>query len=91
MGKRMDALWRILAFIWITLVGYVAGTIILLVAIVWGIIDISWQLIVGTDGLDAMSTPAQIVENTLNWVAGQNIYALTGGGDGEFRALPSLS
>lgn len=85
MSKRTDALWRVWALIWQTLMGYIVSIVIGIVAIVWMLIDIIWQLIAGSDGLDSNSTIATHVGDAVRWSAGQTIYAVTGGGDGEFR------
>ena len=85
MGKRVDALWRILALLYQGTIGYLALSIIALVALVWMIIDVIWQLIFGSDGLSAGSSIAMQVEMAFDWNVGQTVFALTGGGDGRFR------
>ncbi len=88
MGQRKEALWRVIALVWQGVIGFFAGSAIALVAVVWMVFDVIWQFLTGRDGLSAMSTPAEWVSRTLEWIAGQLIYAFTGGGDGEFRAIP---
>jgi hypothetical protein len=84
MGKRVDALWRLWALIWQATFGYLALGIIAIVALLWMIVDVAWQLVTGRDGLSSMSTVAMQVENAFDWTAGQTVFALTGGGDGWF-------
>ncbi len=85
MGERADALWRVLALVWQATLGYVALGIVGIIAIVWMVLDVIWQLITGRDGLDANSTIASQVEMAFEWSVGQTVFALTGGGDGSFR------
>ena len=86
MAYRKKALWRLAAFIWMMTVGWLVLIVISTVALVWGLIDVVWQLVVGTNGLSASSRPAMIVKDTYQWQADQMSFATTG--DGEFAALP---
>ncbi|MFW5938321.1 MAG: hypothetical protein ACOCSN_05185 [Halanaeroarchaeum sp.] len=88
MGKRVDALWWIWAFIWVNTFGYLLALVVVTVGFVWGLVDVLWQLIVGTDGLSASSTPAGWVQSSLTWLVEQEIYAFTGAND--FAWLPSF-
>jgi len=87
MGQRKDALWRIVAFVW-SYVAALVASVVLLVGIVWGAIDVLWQLVFGSDGLSASSTPAMLVRSTLLWPVDLMIYAFTGAG--EMQWLPDL-
>lgn len=80
MAKRMDGLWRIVAFLWSFVAAFVAS-IAVVVGIVWGAIDVFWQLITGSDGLSASSWPADLVSRTLRWPVDLQVYAYTGAGE----------
>lgn len=89
MSERRTALGRAWALLWIGVIGYLLGAIILTVAVIWGIIDLVWSFITGRDDLSAESRPARLVSDTLEWVVGQTVYGLTGGGDRGWRMLPT--
>lgn len=78
---------RIWALIWQATVGYVATIVIGLIAFVWAIVDLLWQLVLGSDGLDSSSTTATHIGDAFRWSVGQTLFTITGGGDGEFRWL----
>ncbi|RLM32617.1 hypothetical protein [Haloarcula sp. Atlit-120R] len=84
---RADALWRVWAFIWAIPASFVAS-IVSIVGLVWGIVDVLWQLIFGTDGLSSSSRPAGIVKGVLLWPVDLTIYAFTG--DGGMMWLPDV-
>lgn len=88
MSNRTDAAMRIWALLWQFTIGYVLAIVIGVVGTVWAVVDLLWQLITGGDGLSSSATPAQWVSRTLMWSAGQTIYGITGGSDGQWRALP---
>lgn len=88
MSARKEALWRIVALLWQAVIGYVFAIIVGTIGAVWMLIDLVWQLVLGSDGLDSNSTVASYIARTLRWNVGQSLYSITGGGDGEFRALP---
>lgn len=85
MAYRREAVMRIWALIWQVTVGYVAAAVIGFVAIAWMVLDVIWQLITGKEGLDSGSSIAGHIDNAFEWTASQTVYAVTGGGDGEFR------
>lgn len=85
MGKRVDALWRIVAFVWAWVASFIAG-FVSIIGLIWGLIDVVWQLIIGTDGLSASSRPAMFVKRVLMWPVNLHIYAFTG--SGSFQLLP---
>lgn len=85
MSKRTDALWRVAAFLW-AWVATIAASIVAVVGIIWGTLDVAWQLVVGSDGLSSSSMPAMWVKRILRWPIDLQIYAFTG--DGEFMLLP---
>jgi len=87
MGMRVDALKRVFSLLWVYTVGGVITTVVFVIGLLWMLVDVVWQLIVGSDGLSATSTPAQWVKGTFMWVAGQTNYALTGSGN--LKLLPS--
>lgn len=89
MSQRTEALWRIWAFLWIAVVGYLLALVVTIVAIIWAPIDIVWQLLSGRDDLSTDRAPARAISATLSWSVGQTIYALTGGGDESWRPLPT--
>lgn len=87
MAKRTDALWRIWAFIWAFPASFLAS-IVSVIGLLWGIVDVLWQLVSGRDGLSASSGPAGIVKATLLWPTELMIYAFTG--DGGMMWLPDI-
>ena len=89
MGMRVDALKRVLALVWVYTIGGLIATVVFFIGLVWMLIDVIWQLIVGSDGLSQTSMPAQWVKGTFMWVAGQTNYALTGSGDLELLPSPA--
>ncbi len=76
---------RIWALIWQATVGYAAAVVIGILAIVWMLLDVGWQLITNKDGLSSGSSLADHIGDAFEWTAGQSVYAVTGGGDGRFR------
>lgn len=86
-SKRVDALVRVWALLWAYVVGSIIAGVVFIVGLIWMLVDVVWQLIAGSDGLSATSMPAQWVQATFMWIAGQTNYALTG--SGEFMWLPS--
>lgn len=80
MSKRMDALWRVAAFIWSVPAGIVSS-FAMIVGLLWGIVDVVWQLILGSDGLSASSMPAKWVKRLIMWPVNLTVYAITGSGD----------
>ncbi len=88
MSKRIEALWRLWTLVWQATVGGVLNFVVGILALVWAIVDLLWQLIAGSDGLPADSTPGQWVSRTLSWTTQQTIYVITGAGDGQWRPLP---
>ena len=89
MGMRVDALKRILSLLWVYTIGGLITTVVFAVGLLWMLVDIIWQLIVGSDGLSATSMPSQWVKGTFMWIAGQTNYALTGSGDLELLPSPA--
>lgn len=85
MGMRMDALWRIVAFVWAWVASFVAG-FVSIIGLIWGLIDVVWQLIIGTDGLSSGSRPARFVIRVIRWPVNLHVYAYTG--RGSFQLLP---
>lgn len=86
MGQRGQALWRIWAFIWSITVGAILVGVIGLIGIIWGVIDVLWQLISGKNTLNENSRPATIVYETLMWDIHLLVFALLG--RKQFRWLP---
>jgi len=85
MSKRTEALWRIWAFVWQGTIGYLALIVMGTIAFVFGVIDVLWQLLAGSDGLSESGTVGSHIGEAFSWSVGQTVYALTGGGDGSFR------
>lgn len=79
MSKRMDALWRVVAFVWSLVAAFIVQ-FILLFAMLWGAIDVLWQLIVGSDGLSSTSTLGSFINDSLYWPVDNMVYAFTGSG-----------
>jgi hypothetical protein len=87
MGMRMDALWRVFQLIWVALIGYVLGAIFGVIGIVFMIIDVIWQMILGTEGLDPNGSVGSWLRGYIKWTERQTVYAITGAGNREW--LPS--
>ena len=87
-GRRMDALWRVFAFLYSMFVASLIAGVVALVGIVWGVIDVLWQFLLNSEGLSEDSRPAKIVVDTLDWKVDLYTYSLTGKGD--FMWLPDL-
>lgn len=87
MSKRMDAIWRVIALLWVGLIGYIGGTIFGIIAIIWMILDVLWQFIAGSDGLSSSGTVGSWLRGYIGWTADMSAYAITGAGS--FDWLPS--
>jgi len=55
------------------------------IALVFGVLDVLWQLITGRDGLSSSGAVGNHIGEAFSWSAGQTVYSFTGGGDGSFR------
>ncbi|WP_254810602.1 hypothetical protein [Natronosalvus amylolyticus] len=88
MSQRTQALGRVWSLLWQFTVGYVLALIIGIIAMIWAILDLLWQLISGRNDFSEDSLPAQWVSRTISWNATQTIYGLTGGADRKWRPLP---
>lgn len=88
MSKRKDAIVRVWAFIWVNTFGWLLAMVVTTLGFIWGIVDVIWQLILGSDGLSASSTPAGWISDSLEWLVGQEIYAFTGANS--FQWIPSF-
>ena len=89
MSERRQALGRIWTLLWIAVVGYVLTVIVMIIAAIWAILDIAWQLISGRNTFSEDRSPARLTRATVKWAAGQTVYGLTGAGDRRWRALPT--
>lgn len=85
MSKRMEALWRIAAFLWSLVAGFVAG-IVLFVGMFVGAIDVAWQLLLGSDGLSESSWTMDFLRRVAMWPVNLTVFAITG--SGEMQWLP---
>jgi len=85
MGNRKDAVWRIAAFLWSWVASF-GSAIGGFIGLIWGAIDVLWQLITGRDGLSGSSTPADWVTRLVMWPIDNLVYAFTG--NGEIELLP---
>lgn len=88
MENRSNAVWRIIMLLWAWTIGGLIAGVIMVVGLIWGVVDILWQLILGTEGLMSDSRPAQFVSGSLHWFAEVHAYAFTGNGSVNF--LPSI-
>lgn len=84
MGNRMEALVRVWALIWVSIIGYFGGIVFGAVAMVFMVLDVLWQAITGRDGLDPNGRVGSAIVDFYEWVVGQSLFALVGAGDGEF-------
>jgi len=89
--QRAEAGWRVAAGAWLVTVGIVIGTVVVIVAGLWGLLDVIIQFIAGRNILSEQSRPANLVAATFEWGAGQATFATTGGGDGRFYPVPMMS
>lgn len=87
-SNRMEALLRVWAFIWQGHLGYVLSVVFGIVGIIFMIVDVIWQLVWDSDGLDSQSTLSQAIQDAYQWNIGQTLFAFTSQGDGEFRWHP---
>lgn len=87
--QRAQAGWRAASGAWLVTVGLVVGTIVVIVAAVWGLVDVILQLLLDRNVLSEGTRPAQWVAGTFYWAADQAAFAATGGGAGQFKAFPS--
>jgi hypothetical protein len=90
MGQRAEAVWRILAAIYGLTIAAIVSTIVFAIGVVWGIVDVIWQLVTDRNDLSEDSTPAMVVGGTLRWNVEMLIFALTGGGPGRLKWLPDF-
>ncbi|UTF52752.1 hypothetical protein [Natronosalvus rutilus] len=88
MSMRKQAIVRLWALIWQFTVGYVLTIVVMIVGNIWMVIDLLWQLLLGSEGLSSGSSVGSYIESFWMWSAGQTVFAMTGGGDGKWRALP---
>ena len=86
--QRTQSLSRTWTFIWAIFIGSLIVQVVAVVAVVWGLVDVLWQFLTNRNDLDERSTPARLVSATINWWAGQFVYAVTGGGQGRWHAIP---
>ena len=85
--QRGQALWRILAFFYGATITTLLTAVVTVVGLIWGIIDILWQLVTNRNDLGETSTPARVVEGVLMWNVRLLVYSLTGAG--RFEWLPT--
>lgn len=89
MGKRTEVLWRLFAVLWAWTVGALVMTIATPVGMVFGVLDLLWQLIAGSEGLSDSNIGFRIFVGSLMWIQGLMVFGFTGGGDG-FQWVPSI-
>ncbi|MCL9818323.1 hypothetical protein [Natronocalculus amylovorans] len=89
MSQRSQAVWRIFAFVYSLTIAAIISSVVTIIAIVWGAIDVLWQLISGRNTLSENSKPATVVTATLRWNVEMLIFATTGGGVKRLEWLPS--
>lgn len=86
-SNRSDALWRLVAFVW-SLVAGLAASVVIIIGMVWGIVDVVWQFITNRDGLSSSSRPAKFVKGVITWPIDLQVYAFTG--SGRMMWLPNI-
>lgn len=84
---REDALMRVLAFLWAFVAAFVVG-IVGIIALIWGLIDVVWQLVFNSEGLDETGFAPEFVANTFWWAVDLEVYAFTG--RKKFMWLPEM-
>lgn len=84
---RDDALMRVLSFLWSFVAAFIAS-IIVIVALVWGLVDVLWQLLLNSEGLDENGYAPELVANVLWWPVDLQVYAFTG--RKKFMWLPEM-
>lgn len=85
MGRRWDALWRVVAFLWSIVAAFILS-IAIIGAMIYGVVDVLWQLFLGSEGLSENGSLASWIKRLLMWPVDLEIYAFTG--DGEMQWLP---
>jgi len=90
MSQRSQAVWRVLAFFYAITVGAFVTSIVSLVAMIWGLIDVAWQLVTNRNDLSEDSKPATVVKGTLRWQLGLFVFAFTGGKPKRLEWTPSF-
>jgi len=91
MAQRSQGVWRIIAFAYALTIGAFVSGIVTMIGIVWGAIDVVWQIITGRNDLSEDSKPAKIVSGTLMWNIEMIVFATTGGGPKRLEWFPSWS
>lgn len=83
MSKRTDAAKRLLIGVPYYLLSFVISWVLMAVLVIWFIVDIAWQLALGTEGLPSSGGFAS---RLLDWHASNVKYVLLG--QGEFQLAP---
>lgn len=78
MPGRGEVFVRLWAFIWANTFGYALILVAFPVGIVFGIIDLIWQLLLGGEGISDNNFGFNFFNKTLKWIFHQNSYAVTG-------------
>lgn len=76
MGKRKDALMRLLFGVVLLILMYVIGFIITVFLYLWAAVDIVWQLITGREGL----SPGGLATGLWDWLDQNSRYVFFGQG-----------
>lgn len=84
-SKRTEALWRIVAFLWSLVAAFIVQFLGIL-ALLYGAIDVLWQLVTGSEGLPAGDGIGSFLSDLLYWPVDNLAYAAFG--DGELNWLP---
>lgn len=87
MSKRMEAVMRVIAGVW-TIPAAIGAYFALLAGIVWMVVDVVWQFILGSDGLSSDGTLGSGIVATIRWPVDLTVFAVAG--DGEMLWLPDL-
>jgi hypothetical protein len=83
---RREALVRVLAAIWLLTVGAIISLIFQVFGIIYGVVDIIWQLIANSDGLRKNGSGAMWFKRGLVYLKEQTLFVVAG--KHSFELLP---
>jgi hypothetical protein len=87
LGKyRAKALMRVFGAVYLFTIGYVISIIVMTFGIIYGAVDLVWQLLANSDGLSESGTGAMWLERGFRYGAHMTMYVALGKDD--FQWLP---
>lgn len=79
---------RLFAVLWAWTVGMLVLTVAMPIGMVFGVIDLLWQLLAGTEGISDGNIGFRVFTGSLKWVQELMMFGIAG--SGEFQLLPSI-